>query len=131
MRRAAGAVLGAAGVVLMSLSVGTQVRAAAADIPYSVPTGPVAANPGFNDLDCNNPNTAGSAFMELQFYPPGYGPWLDSTSPDATRWTVALTIDSLEVVLCNPPGFTGCLTTNPHCTEPINFSFLTLTGVPP
>lgn len=80
------------------------------------------------DSDSNNPNSAGSAFMELQFYPPGFGPFQDSTSCDQTRWCAALTIDSLEAI-CNPPGFTGCAT-NPQCTEPVNFAYLTRDGVP-
>jgi hypothetical protein len=34
--------------------------------------------------------------MELQFYPPGYQPFQDAISCDATHWRAAVTIDSLE-----------------------------------
>jgi hypothetical protein len=66
---------------------------------------------------------AGSAFMELQLYPPGFTPWLDSESCSATQWCAALTIDSLE---CNF-NFATC---NNGCEEPLNFSWLQTNGVP-
>jgi hypothetical protein len=65
---------------------------------------------------------AGSAFMELQFYPPGFAPFADAPSCDGTRWCAALTIDSLE---CN---FSGAC--NNSCVEPVNFSYLQTNGVP-
>jgi hypothetical protein len=68
-------------------------------------------------------NAAGSAFMELQLYPPGYTPFVDSESCSVTKWCAALTIDSLE---CNY-NFATC---NPSCEEPVNFSFLQTDGVP-
>src|SRR5438445_3226857 len=46
--------------------------------PSSYPQGSCAA-----DSDSNTA-AAGDAFMELQFYPPGYGPFLDAISMDAT-----------------------------------------------
>jgi hypothetical protein len=64
---------------------------------------------------------AGSAVLELQFYPPGLAPAL---SCDATHWCAALNIDSLE---CNY-GFAVC---NANCTEPVNFAFLQTNGIPP
>jgi hypothetical protein len=70
------------------------------------------------------PTDAGSAFMELQFYAPGFTPFPDSTSCSATQWCAALTIDSLA---CNF-NFTTC---NNNCIEPVNFSFLQTDGVPP
>ena len=39
---------------------------------------------------------AAPAFVELQFYPPGFAPFDDSISCDNTHWCSALTIDSLE-----------------------------------
>jgi hypothetical protein len=74
----------------------------------------------------------GAAFMELQFYPPGFAPQFAGSSCDATRWCVAMTIDSLSE---NP--FTG-QTLNPTCTaelngasiEYVNFAYLTLNGTP-
>lgn len=87
-------------------------------------------NPCTPDSDQNpssrfsgDPSVAGSAFLELQFYPPGYYPYLTQLSCDATHWCAALTIDSLE---CNPSS----PTCNPNCTEPVNFAFIQRDGVP-
>jgi len=66
---------------------------------------------------------AGSAFMELQLYPPGYTPFVDSISCSATKWCAALNIDSLECSL----NFATC---NNNCIEPVNFAFLQTNGVP-
>ncbi len=65
----------------------------------------------------------GSAFMEMQFYPPGYAPFVDNISCDNTHWCAALTIDSLECTL----GFSSC---NNNCIEPVNFAFIQTNGVP-
>ena len=65
----------------------------------------------------------GSAFMEMQFYPPGEPPFADSISCDDTHWCAALTIDSAECTA----GFTFC---NAVCPEPINFGFIQRNGVP-
>ena len=70
------------------------------------------------------PTDAGSAFMELQFYPPGFTPFIDSTSCSTTKWCAALTIDSLSCSF----NFASC---NNGCIEPVNFSFLQTNGVPP
>ena len=66
---------------------------------------------------------AGAAFMELQFYPPGFAPFSDSVSCDNSHWCAALTIDSLECTL----GFASC---NPNCIEPVNFAFIQTNGIP-
>ena len=60
--------------------------------------------------------------MELQLYPPGYTPFVDSLSCSATQWCAALTIDSLA---CNTAG-----TCNNNCIEPVNFAYLQTNGVP-
>jgi hypothetical protein len=65
---------------------------------------------------------AGSAALEMQFYPPGFGNFANAVSCDATHWCASLHINSLE---CTFSGF--C---NPNCTEPTNFAFLTVNGVP-
>jgi hypothetical protein len=70
-----------------------------------------------------DPNTSGSAFLELQFYPPGFYPLRNRISCDATHWCAALNIDSLE---CQP-NFTTC---NPNCTEPVNFALIQKDGIP-
>jgi len=75
--------------------------------PNSYPFGACTPDSDSNGL------SAGSAFMELQLYPP----YLSSQygcSP--TQWCAALTIDSY--------------TLNGNCLEPINFAFVTTTGVP-
>jgi hypothetical protein len=66
----------------------------------------------------------GQAFVELQFYPPGFAPFADATSCDNTHWCSALTIDSLE---CTGQGNGSC---NNNCTEPVNFGFIQTNGVP-
>jgi hypothetical protein len=62
----------------------------------------------------------GSAFMELQFYPPGFS---SGISCDNTHWCSALNIDSLECTLL----FAYC---NPNCTEPVNFAYIARNGEP-
>src|SRR5690348_8216576 len=86
--------------------------------PLSFPQGPCIP-----DSDKNDPNAAGSAFMELQLYPPGYTPFIDSMSCSKTQWCAALNIDSLA---CNANG--AC---NNNCIEPVNFSYLQTNGIPP
>ena len=85
-------------------------------------------NPCTPDSDANTglgaPTDAGSAFMELQFYPPGWAPFTDLGSCSATQYCSALNIDSLEATF----GFT---TINTNCEEPVNFSFLQTNGLPP
>ena len=65
----------------------------------------------------------GNAFMELQFYPPGFAPFSDNISCDNTHWCSALTIDSLE---CN----TDQSFCNGNCEEPVNFAFIQHNGNP-
>jgi hypothetical protein len=76
-----------------------------------------------------SPNHPGMAFMEMQFYPPGWAPWPAGNSCDATQWCAALNIDSLSE---NP--VTG-QTLNPTCQakaglEYVNFAFITKNGKP-
>jgi hypothetical protein len=61
--------------------------------------------------------------MEMQLYPPGNPPFVDSASCDDTHWCAALTIDSLECTT----GFAQC---NTSCEEPVNFGFIQKNGVP-
>ena len=74
---------------------------------------------------------AGTAFMEMQFYPPGWVPFNNpgGISCSATQWCAALNIDSLS----NNP-VTGAQN-NAVCEstageEYVNFAFITLNGVP-
>ena len=76
-----------------------------------------------------SPNHPGTAFMEMQFYPPGWAPWPAGNSCDATKWCAALNIDSLSE---NP--VTGAVL-NSTCAaktglEYVNFAFITKSGVP-
>jgi hypothetical protein len=78
-----------------------------------------------------SPRHPGTAFMEMQFYPPGWAPFElpGGISCDATQWCAALTIDSLAE---NPVDSTLL---NPTCaakvgTEYVNFAFLTKSGHP-
>jgi len=75
------------------------------------------------------PNHAGAAFLEVQFYPPGregFG------SCDLKHWCAALTIDSLQAqfgALHGPGNVAGAIA-NPNCPEPVNFAYLTKSGTP-
>jgi hypothetical protein len=71
----------------------------------------------------------GTAFLELQFYPPGWAPFLEAISCDATKWCAAMAIFSF-----NRDQNTG-VNNNAAClgtvgVEPANFAFITKSGVP-
>jgi hypothetical protein len=71
-----------------------------------------------------SPNHPGAAYMELQFYPPGYVQQWNGFSCSPTQWCVALTIDSLAL-----DSMTG-LQLNSTCEslvgeEYVNFAYLT------
>src|SRR5438105_3642530 len=53
----------------------------------------------------------GSSFLEMQFYPPGFAPFVDSISCDNKHWCASLHINDLECTL----GFAQC---NNNCIEP-------------
>jgi hypothetical protein len=89
----------------------------------SYPQNACAPNSDVNSGGFNDPNAAGSAFMELQFYAPGFTPFVDNVSCDATRYCAAINIDSLECTF----AFATC---NNNCIEPVNFAFLQMDGVP-
>jgi hypothetical protein len=89
-----------------------------------------------NIFDGSNPAAAdyigkhpGTAFLELQFYPPGWAPWPPGNSCDATKWCAAIAIFSF-----NRNQNTG-VNNNSDCLstvgiEPANFAFVTASGVP-
>src|SRR6266487_4169486 len=71
-----------------------------------------------------SPRHPGTAFMEMQFYPPGWAPWPAGNSCDATKWCAAFNIDSLSL---NPVTNQAL---NPTCAartgvEYVNFAFIT------
>ncbi len=96
--------------------------------PNSFPGTACTPNSDSNAPTCQGVNCGpttqggGSAFMEMQLYPPGNAPFADSESCDARHWCAALNIDS----------FTGTPTSNanPACQEPVNFAFIQTNGVP-
>lgn len=67
--------------------------------------------------DTNNPNTAGSAFLELQFYPPG-SPFGGCST---TQWCVRLHINTLQ----NNNAFQKT-----NCLEPTTQAYVTTDGTP-
>jgi len=91
--------------------------------PKSYPQNACTPDSDANSSAINDPNGAGSAFMELQFYPPGYTPFVDNESCSPTKWCSAMTIDSLACTF----GFATC---NNNCIEPVNFAYLQTNGVP-
>ena len=71
----------------------------------------------------------GTAFLELQFYPPGWAPWPPGVSCDARKWCAAMAIFSLSNDYNNNvPNNADCL--NTVGIEPANFAFITLSGMP-
>src|SRR5580698_719409 len=91
--------------------------------PNSYPLNPCTPDSDANSGSISDPNAAGSAFMELQLYPPGLTPFTDGISCTRTKWCAALTIDSLEA------GF-NFVNLNTACEEPVNAAFLQRDGVP-
>jgi hypothetical protein len=91
----------------------------------------------FNSADPNSPGFIGkhpgTAFMEMQFYPPGWVEWpaaivAGGTSCNPTMWCAALNIDSLSRDPINGTVL------NPTCLaktgeEYVNFAFITTNGV--
>jgi len=82
-----------------------------------------------------SPNHPGTAFLELQFYPPGWVPWptwqvaVGASACDPTRWCAAMNIFSLAE---DPVNGTAL---NPTCAaktglEYVNYAFVTKNGIP-
>src|SRR5205814_606364 len=71
----------------------------------------------------------GTAFLELQFYPPGWAPFQNGISCDAKKWCAAMAIFSFNNDQNNN------INNNADClgkvgVEPANFAFVTLNGRP-
>jgi hypothetical protein len=85
----------------------------------------------FDNPSSSSPNYIGhhpgTAFMEMQFYPPGWVSWPGGDSCDATKWCAALNIDSLT-----QSGATGIAGACAGLVgiEPVGFAFITKSGVP-
>ncbi len=91
--------------------------------PNSYPQSPCTPESDSNAPTPTETGGGGSAFMEMQLYPPGFAPFADGISCDDSHWCSALTIDSLECT----QGFATC---NSACEEPVNFGFIQRNGVP-
>src|SRR5574340_1379316 len=91
--------------------------------PNSYPQNPCIPNSDSNTSAFFDPTSAGSAFLEMQFYPPGFAPFISAISCDTTHWCASLHINSLECT----EGFAFC---NSNCIEPTNFAFIQMDGVP-
>ena len=92
------------------------------------------ANARFRSADPRSPNylgrSPGNAFMELQFYTPGWIPQFDGFGCSAKKWCANLTIDSLsDDQNTGVPQNADCL--NNHFLvgeEPINWAYITKDG---
>jgi hypothetical protein len=73
---------------------------------------------------------AGTAFLELQFYPPGGVLWPPGNSCDASKWCVAYVIWSLGIDYPSGQALNDTCQGMVGGVEYPNFAFLTLTGVP-
>jgi hypothetical protein len=91
--------------------------------PASYPQQPCTPDSDANTGLGISPGDAGSAFLELQFYPPGFPNFTNAVSCDRTHWCAAQVDWSLECTF----GFRFC---NPRCTEVPNFGWLQKDGVP-
>jgi hypothetical protein len=97
---------------------------------------PCTANSDTNIFDSGDPTAAdyigrhpGTAFLELQFYPPGWVPFEEAISCDATKWCAAMAIFSFN------RDQNRLIDNNADCLnrvgiEPANFAFITLSGEP-
>ncbi len=71
----------------------------------------------------------GAAFLEVQFYPPGWAPWPPGVSCDASKWCASMAIFSFNSDQnTGVPNNADCLT--PVGIEPANFAFITRSGTP-
>ncbi len=95
-----------------------------------------ACTPDSDTNIANNPDPSspsyigkhpGSAYMEMQFYPPGWVPWPEGNSCAGTQWCAALNIDSFDATPAGGVNNAACLTT--VGIEPVNFAFITRSGV--
>jgi hypothetical protein len=90
--------------------------------PNSYPQNPCTPDSDKN-IGFNVPNAAGDAFLEMQFYPPGFSPFITQISCDLQHWCASLHINSAECTF----NFVFC---NPNCEEPTNFAFIQMDGIP-
>jgi hypothetical protein len=90
-----------------------------------------------NDFENTDPNAPdyigkhpGNAFMELQFYGPGYVPQFTGFGCSAHQYCAAMTIDSLSLNQnTNKLGTADCFNYILGGEEPINWAYVTRSGV--
>ena len=70
----------------------------------------------------------GTAFLELQFYPPGWAPWPPGISCDARKWCAAMAIFSLNNDYNNGVAEQRRTASGPSGSSRSNFAFITLSG---
>lgn len=85
----------------------------------------------FTNTTPGNPNYIGkhpgTAFMEMQFYAPGWIKWAPGDSCDPSKWCAALNIDSLSTNMnTGADNNSACL--DSAGIEPVNFAFITKSG---
>jgi hypothetical protein len=101
---------------------------------------PCKPDSNHNVFTSTNPNNShyiglhpGTAFMEMQFYPPGWVDWPAGDSCSAHSYCAALNIDSLsENMNTGAVNNSDCLNTSKYPfagIEPVNFAFITKNGV--
>jgi len=80
-----------------------------------------------------SPKHVGQAYMEMQFYPPGWVPWptwalaVGASACNPTQWCAALNVDSLSLnPVTNKPNNPTCLAKTGE--EYLNFAFVTKNG---
>jgi hypothetical protein len=75
--------------------------------------------------------TPGTAFMEMQFYPPGWGPvsCTDANGVNDGKWCAAMTIDSVQSN-SNTGAQNNAACNNLLGPEPVNYAIITKNGVP-
>lgn len=107
----------------------------------SAPENVTTCTPNSDSNTYDNPNSLasdfiglhhGTAYMELQFYPPGWAPFQmeGGISCDKVKWCAALTIFSYDWDLANNVPNNFACATGPATLEPENFAFITLNGLP-
>jgi len=79
-----------------------------------------------------SPRHPGVAFMEMQFYPPGWAPFQlpGGISCDPTKWCAALNIDSLSKNPVTGQVLNSTCVAHIGSPEYVNFAFITKSGHP-
>jgi hypothetical protein len=73
---------------------------------------------------------AGSAYLELQFYPPGWAPFPSGVSCDATHWCAAMNVWSYYFDPVTGQSLNSACQAQVGGVELDNFAFVQLNGVP-